>query len=81
MKFNKDGFWRSSGEISRREKFRNRVIKQKIKVTRSFLDDSVVKHEINEINMPREWETCYPIDEKEIWKDGICGMMKEMEED
>jgi hypothetical protein len=32
-------FWRPSARISRKDKIRNTIIKQKMKVTRSFLDD------------------------------------------
>jgi hypothetical protein len=32
-------FWRSSARISREDKIRNNVIKEKINVTRSVLDD------------------------------------------
>jgi hypothetical protein len=33
------GFWRRSAGISRKDKIRNTVIKQKLNVTRSLLDD------------------------------------------
>jgi hypothetical protein len=36
-------FWRHSAPVSRKEKIRNNIIKQKINVTRSFLDDNKAK--------------------------------------
>jgi hypothetical protein len=36
-------FWRRSARISRKEKIRNTVIKQKMKVERSLLDDIKTK--------------------------------------
>jgi hypothetical protein len=36
-------FWRRSARISRKDKIRNTIIKQKMKVTRSLLDDDKTK--------------------------------------
>ena len=36
-------FWRRSGRISRKDKIRNNIIKQKMNVTRSLLDDIKTK--------------------------------------
>jgi hypothetical protein len=36
-------FWRRSARISRKDKIRNTIIKQKMKVTRSLLDDIKTK--------------------------------------
>ena len=35
-------FWRRSARIYRKDKVGNTIIKQKMKVTRSFLDDSIL---------------------------------------
>jgi hypothetical protein len=37
-------FWRRSTQISRKDKIRNNIIKQKMNVTRSLLDDIKTKH-------------------------------------
>jgi len=37
--FHRNGFWRRSARISRKGKIRNTIIKQKMNVTRSLLDD------------------------------------------
>jgi hypothetical protein len=36
-------FWRRSARISRKDKIRNAIIKQKMNVTRSLLDDVTIK--------------------------------------
>jgi len=36
-------FWRQSAQISRKDKIRNTIIKQKMNVTRSLLDDIMTK--------------------------------------
>ena len=36
-------FWRRSGRISRKDKIRNNIIKQKMNVTRSLLEDIKTK--------------------------------------
>jgi len=39
------GFWRRSARISRKDKIRNIIIKQKMNVTRSLLDDIKTKQQ------------------------------------
>ena len=39
LNYTETDFWRSSARISRKDKIRNTIIKQKMNVTRSLLDD------------------------------------------
>ena len=48
-------FWRLSGRISRKDKISNTIIKQKMNVTRSLLDDMKTK-QLNGVDMFREWK-------------------------
>jgi hypothetical protein len=43
LDFTEIDFWRRSARISRKDKIGNTIIKQKIKVTRSLLDDIKTK--------------------------------------
>ena len=48
-------FWRRSARISRKDKIRNTVIKQKLNVTRSVLDD-IKQNNFIGMDMFREWK-------------------------
>ena len=48
-------FWRRSARISRKDKIRNTVIKQKLNVTRSLLDD-IKQNNFSGMDMFREWK-------------------------
>ena len=43
IKFHRNGVWRRSARISRKDKIRNTIIKQKMNVTRPLLDDIKTK--------------------------------------
>jgi len=47
-------FWRHSARISRKKKTRNTIIKQKLNVVRSLLDD--IKTNFNGMDMFKEWK-------------------------
>jgi len=50
-------FWRRSARISRKDKIRNTIIKQKMNVTRSPLDDIKTKqNNCNGMDMFKEWK-------------------------
>ena len=48
-------FWRRSARISRKDKIRNNIIKQKMNVTRSLLEDIKTKN-LNGMDMFNEWK-------------------------
>ena len=48
-------FWRRSARISRKDKIRNTIIKQKMNVTRSLLDD-IKTNNFNGMGMFKEWK-------------------------
>ena len=84
-------FWRRSARISRKDKIRNTIIKQKMNVTRSLLDDIKTKQlqwfgyaqRMEEGRLPKEvmkWSS--PGRRKRgrpklIWAEGIRGLMGE----
>ena len=49
------GFWRRSARNSRKDKFRNNIIKQKMSVTRSVLEDIKTK-QLKGMDMFNEWK-------------------------
>jgi len=84
-------FWRRSARISRKEKIRNTIIKQKMNVTRSLLDDIKTKQlewyghvsRMEEGRLPKEVMKYRPPGRrksgrpKRTWADGIRGLMWE----
>jgi hypothetical protein len=92
-------FWRRSAQISRKDKItsRNNIIKQKMNVTRSLLDDIKTKQlqwyghvqRMEEGRLPKEVMKWRPPGRRErggqlTWAEGIRGLMGEkglMEED
>jgi len=86
-------FWRCSARISRKDKFRKNIIKQKMNVTRSLLHDIKTKQlqwyghvqRMEEGRLLKEvmkWRP--PGRRKRTWADGIRGLMGEkglMEDD
>jgi len=86
-------FWRRSARISRKDKIRNIIIKQKMKVTRSLLDDIKTKQlqwyghvsKMEEGRLPKEVMKWRPPGRrkrgrpKRTWADGIRGLMGEKE--
>jgi len=90
-------FWRRSARISRKEKIRNTVIKQKMNVARSILDDIKTKlqwyghvQRMEEGRLPKKVMKWSPPGRRKRgrpklnWAEGIRGLMGEkglMEED
>jgi hypothetical protein len=84
-------FWRRSARISRKDKIRNNVIKEKMNVTRSLLDDVKTKQQqwcghvqrMEEGRLPKgalEWRPSRRRKRgraKLTWAEGIRGMMGE----
>ena len=48
-------FWRRSARISRKDKIRNNIFKQKMNVTRSLLEDTK-KNNLNDMDVFNEWK-------------------------
>ena len=84
-------FWRRSARISRKDKIKNTIIKQKMNVTRSLLDDIKAKQlqcyghvsRMEEGRLPKEIMKWRPPGRrkrgrpKRTWADGIRGLMGE----
>ena len=84
-------FWRLSARISRKDKIKNTIIKQKMNVTRSLLDDIKTKQlqwyghvsRMEEGRLPKEVMKWRPPGRrkrgrpKRTWADGIRGVMGE----
>jgi len=84
-------FWRRSARISRKDKIRNIVIKQKMNVTRSLLDDIKTKHlkwcghvqRMEEGRLPKKVMKWSPPGRRErgrpkaTWAEGIRGLLGE----
>jgi hypothetical protein len=84
-------FWRRTARISRKDKSRNTIIKQKLNVTRSVLDDIKTKQlqwcgqvqRMEEGRLPKEvMKWCPPGRRKRgrpklTWAEGIRGLMEE----
>jgi hypothetical protein len=84
-------FWRRSTGISRKDKIRNNIIKQKMNMTRSLLDDINTKqlqwyghvHRMEEGRLPKEVMKWRPPGRrkrgrpKHTWAEGIRGLMGE----
>ena len=84
-------FWRRSAHISRKDKIRNNVIKKKINVTRSLLEDIKTKQlqwygrvqRMEEGRIPKEVLEWRPSGRRKrgrpklTWPEGIRGMMGE----
>ena len=84
-------FWRRSARISRRDKIRNNVIKKKMNVTRSLLEDIITKQlqwyghvqRMEEGRLPKEVLEWRPSGRRKLgrprltWAEGIRGMMGE----
>jgi len=84
-------FWRRSARISRKDKIKNTIIKQKMNVTRSLLDDIKTKQlqwhghvsRMEEGRLPKEVMKWRPPERrkrgrpKRTWADGIRGLMGE----
>ena len=84
-------FWRRSARISRKDKIRNAIIKQKMNVTRSLLDDIKTKQlqwyghvsRMEEGRLPKEVMKWRPPGRRKLgrpkrtWADGISGLMGE----
>jgi len=85
------GFWRRSARISRKDKIRNTVIKQKMNVVRSLLDDTKTKQlqwfghvqKMEEGRLPKEVMKWRPLGRRKrsrpklTWAEGIRGLMGE----
>jgi hypothetical protein len=84
-------FWRRSARISRKDEIRNNIIKQKMNVTRSLLDDIKTKklqryghvQRMEERRLAKEVMKWRPPGRKKrgrpklIWAEGIRGLMEE----
>ena len=84
-------FWRRSGRISRKDKIRNNIIKQKMNVKRSLLDDIKTKQlqwyghvqRMEEGRLPEEVMKWRPPGRRKrgrpklTWVEGIRGLMGE----
>jgi hypothetical protein len=84
-------FWRRSARISRNDKIRNNITKQKMNVTRSLLDDIKTKQlqwsgyvqRMEEGRLPKEVMTWRPLGRrkrgrpKHTWAEGIKGLLGE----
>jgi hypothetical protein len=84
-------FWRCSARISRKGEIRNNIMKQKMNVARSILDDSKTKQlqwyghvqRVEERIMPKEVMKWRPPGRrkrgkpKHSWAEGIRGLMRE----
>jgi hypothetical protein len=84
-------FWRRSARISRKDKIRNTIIKQKINVVRSLLDDIETKQfqwyghvqRMEEGKLPKEVMKWSPPGRRKrgrpklTWAEGIRGLMGE----
>ena len=79
-------FWRRSARICRKDKIRNTIIKQKLNVTRSHLDDIETKQlqwhghvsRMEEGRLPKEFMEPGSRKQgrpKRTWADGIRGLM------
>ena len=85
------GFWRRSVRISRRDKIRNTIIKQKMNIARSLLDDIKTKQlqwcghvqRMEEGKLPKEVMKWSPPGRRKrgrpklTWEEGIIGLMGE----
>jgi hypothetical protein len=85
------GFWRRSARISRKDKIRKNIIKQKINVARSLLDDIKTKQfqwhghvqRTEERRLPKEVMKWHPPRRRKrgrpklTWVEGIRGLMGE----
>jgi len=86
-------FWRRSAQISRKDKIRNTIIKQKMNVTRSRLDDIKTQQlkwyghvqRMEEGRLPKKVMKWNPPGRrkwgrpKATWEEGIRGLMGEKE--
>jgi len=86
-------FWRRSARISRKDKIRNNIIKQKMNVTWSLLDNIKTKrlqwyghvHRMEEGRLPKEVMKWRPPGRRKrgrpklTWTEGIRGLMGEKE--
>jgi len=84
-------FWRRSARISRKDKIRNTIIKQKMNVTRSLLEDIKTQHlkwyrhvqRMEEGRLPKEVMKWSPPGRrkrgrpKATWAEGVRGLMGE----
>ena len=84
-------FWRRSARISRKDKIKNTIIKQKMNVRRSLLDDIKTKQlqwyghvsRMEEGKLPKEVMKYRPPGRRKrsrpkcTWADGIRGLMRE----
>jgi len=84
-------FWRRSARISRKDKIRNNIIKQKINLTRSLLDDIKTKQlqwyghvqRMEDGRLPKEVMKWRPPGRRKrgrpkfTWAEGIRGLMGE----
>ena len=84
-------FWRRSARISMKGKTRNAIIKQKMNVTRSLLDDIKIKQlqwyghvqRMEEGRLPKKVMKCSPPGRRKrgrpkvTWAEGIGGMIGE----
>ena len=84
-------FWRRSARISRKDKIRNNIVKQKMNVARSLLDDVKTKQlqryghvqRMEEGRLPKEVMKWSPPGRRKrgrpklIWEEGIRGLMGE----
>jgi hypothetical protein len=91
LNFTEMDFWRPSTRISRKDKIRNNIIKQKMNVTKSLLDDIKTKQlqwyghvqRMEEWRLPKEVMNWRPTGRRKrgrpklSWAEGIRGLMGE----